>query len=145
MLAALLVATLQEPTDADAAAGAGTSFVECVQMFAASPSRAAFLKLTREVGRGVEADMKPTAGGLAIDDAGGRGCRVTYRGDKAKADRLAEAYPRLVADCPDRTVDPAGVTCPSGSGSPPFRLEILRSQASGGQAVVAATLVDLRP
>lgn len=146
MLAVVVLAlALQTPTDADPAAGAAMAMGECLQSFAASPSKAAFVKLEGDLGRAIAADPAMGKLGFSVDDAGGRGCRVTYTGDKSKATRLAEAYPKLAAGCPQQAVDSQGVTCPVGSGSPPFRLEVRQAPAASGQGVVVATLVDLRP
>lgn len=148
LLAALAAAALQgaPPASAeDPAAGAAVGFFTCAESLGASASKAAFVKQSGDVGRAVAADPMMGGKGFSIDDAEGRGCRVTYAGDPIKAAQLADAFPKLAKDCPQQTVDARGVTCPVGDGTPPFRIEVRRFTGPHGEAAVSGALIDLRP
>jgi hypothetical protein len=92
MLAALALLAIQDggalPPSGDARTlGASIAVVECIKMREGMASPQAFVAAVPSLRQRLAAD--PRLAGVAVDDAGGRGCRVSFTGTPAEADYMA--------------------------------------------------------
>ena len=160
--AALALGLVQVPPADDprakAAPGAAFVFSQVLLRLNVKQTAAAYAAGSDELGRGVLADTPELKGVLAIDGAGGRGCRVAYIGDQAERawSGFTAGVAAMTKGAGACTPGPASAdlltaTCVSAAESGASNTETRRADLaitrSGGRAqgTIEAMLTNLRP
>ena len=106
--------------DDEVTTGASIAIVRCLEMRESQATRAGFIAGVPGLSRRLAAD--PRLAGVTIDNADGRGCRVSFTGSAADADLMAAR---------------AGMT--------PNQLLFTRRPLPTGGELISTTLIDPRP